>query len=106
MDPGGGAAECCAREVVEETGLAVSVGRLVGLYSSPHVIIEYADGNRHQSLTLSFEAEPIGGELQITDETTEVGLFSPEQMKSMDMTEDIYELVSDAFAGQEATIVR
>ena len=96
MDPGESAAECCAREVLEETGLAV----LVGVYSTPHRIVEYADGNRRQGVTLSFEAEPIGGELCITDETTEVGYFSPEQMKSMDVMDPVCERVADALAGQ------
>ena len=106
MDPGESTVECCAREVLEETGLVVRIGRLVGVYSSPHRIIEYADGNRRQDLMLSFEAEPIGGELCITDETTEVGYFSPEQMKFMDVMEPTYEFVADAFAGQEAAFVR
>ena len=111
MDPGESAVETCAREVLEETGLVVQVGRLVGVYSSPHFIVVYADGNRRQGLNLSFlnlsfEAEPIGGELCVTDETTEVGYFSPEQMKSMDVMEPVYEIVADAFAGQDAAFVR
>ena len=44
MDPGESAAETCVREVLEETGLQVEVVRLIGLYSSPNVIIAYADG--------------------------------------------------------------
>ena len=36
MDPGESAAECCAREVLEETGLIVRVGKLIGVYSTPH----------------------------------------------------------------------
>ena len=106
MDPGESAAECCAREVLEETGLVVSVGRLLGVYSSPHRILEYADGNRRQGLTLSFEAEIIGGELGLSDETTAFGFFSPKQMESMDVMESSYDRVEDAFAGQEAAFVR
>lgn len=106
MDPGESATEACAREVLEETGLAVRVGRLVGVYSTPHRIMEYDDGNRLQALDLSFEAKQIGGELCITDETTEFGYFSPEQMKSMDILEPVYERVEDACAAQEATFVR
>lgn len=106
MDPGESAAECCAREVLEETGLVVRIGRLVGVYSSPHFIIEYSDGNRRQGIDLSFEAEPIGGELCLTDEATKVGYFSPEQMRSMDVMEPIHERVADAFASQEAAFVR
>ena len=106
MDPGESVSEGCAREVLEETGLVVHVGRLVGVYSSPHRIVEYADGNRRQGLNLVFEAEPIGGELCITDETTEAGYYSPEQMKSMDVMEPIYEWLADVFSGQEAAFVR
>ena len=106
MDPGEDAVECCAREVLEETGLVVRVGRLIGVYSSPHVIVEYAAGNRRQGLNLIFEAEPTGGELCITEETTEVGYFSPEQMKSMDTMEPIYQRIEDALAGQEAAFIR
>ena len=106
MDPGESAAECCAREVLEETGLVVSVGRLLGVYSSPHRILEYADGNRRQGLTLSFEAEIIGGELGLSDETTAFGFFSQKQMESMDVMESSYDRIEDAFAGQEAAFVR
>ena len=106
MDPGEDAAECCVREVLEETGLAVKICRLIGVYSTPHRITEYADGNLMQGLSLLFEAERISGEICITDETTEVGYFSPEQMKSMDLMEPFYERVADALAGQEAAFVR
>ena len=106
MDPGESAVECCGREVLEETGLVVRVGRLIGVYSSPHRIIEYTDGNRRQGLTLSFEAEPIGGELRTSDETTEVGYFSLEQMKSMELMEPSYQRITDSLVGQEAAFVR
>lgn len=106
MDPGESAHECCGREVLEETGLVVRIGRLIGVYSSPHRIMKYADGNRRQGLTLSFEAESIGGELCITDETTEVGYFTQEEMSSMDVMEPSSERIADAFAGQEAAFVR
>ncbi len=106
MDPGESAAEACVREVLEETGLVVRVGRLIGVYTTPHRIIEYADGNRRQGLTLCFEAEPIGGELGLSNETTEAGYFTREQMKSMDVMESNHDRVADAFAGQEAAFVR
>ena len=95
-----------AWSILEETGLAVKICRLIGVYSTPHRITEYADGNLMQGLSLLFEAERISGETCITDETTEVGYFSPEQMKSMDVMEPFYERVADALASQEAAFVR
>ena len=106
MDPGESAAECCAREVLEETGLIVRVGKLIGVYSTPHRIIEYADGNRRQGLTLCFGAEVVGGELGVSHETTEFGYFSQEQMKSIDVMESNFDRLADAFSGQEAAFVR
>ena len=106
MDPGESAAECCAREVLEETGLIIRVGKLIGVYSTPHRIIEYADGNRRQGLTLCFGAEVVGGELGVSDETTEFGYFSQEQMKSIDVMESNFDRLADAFSGQEAAFVR
>ena len=46
MDPGESAEEACIREAMEETGGEVRVTRLVGIYTSPHLIMEYDDGNR------------------------------------------------------------
>ena len=106
MDPGESASECCAREVLEETGLVVTVGRLIGVYSTPHRITEYADGNRKQALDLVFEAVRISGELSVSDETTKLGYFSPEQMKSMDVMELFHERVNDAFARRGQAFLR
>ena len=77
MGPGESAAETCAREVLEEKGLEVRVGKLVGVYSTPHRIATDIDGNSFQSVVLTFEAEPIGGELSLSDETTDVGSPHP-----------------------------
>jgi len=106
MDPGESAAECCARELLEETGLVGRVGRLIGLFSNPHAMYEYLDGNRIQSVALYFEAEPIGGELRGSSEAIGVGYFSLEQLETMDVMEEARQIVIDAFAGQKAAFVR
>ena len=106
MDPGESAAEACAREVLEETGLVVSIGRLIGVYTSPNWLMEYADGNRIQGVTLNFEAQVVGGVLDISAETTDVGYFSLAEMKTMDVMEDEHQRAIDAFSGAEAAFVR
>ncbi len=106
MDAGESAAEACAREVLEETGLVVRVGRLVGVYSTPHMIVEYAGGDRIQPLSLNFLAEPIGGELGLSDETTDVGYFTREEMKGMGVREHHIQRIDDAIAGAETAFVR
>src|SRR5260221_1051116 len=64
MEPGESTTEACAREVFEETGLRVTVKRLIGVYSTPHRLLEYPDGNRWQLVVLYFEAGAIGGALR------------------------------------------
>ena len=106
MEPGEGALETCIREVWEETGLDVRMGKLIGVYTNPHRIIEYSDGNRCQMVGLCFEAEPIGGEPRLSDETTAYGYFSLMEMESMDVMENHRERIADAFARQDTAFVR
>jgi ADP-ribose pyrophosphatase YjhB (NUDIX family) len=78
VDAGESVAHAAAREVREETGWSVEVGRLVGVYSDPaRQVIEYPDRRRVQAVNLCFEAlarEP--GELGTPDEVTGVGFFA------------------------------
>ena len=106
MDPGESAAETCARETLEETGLVVLVGRLVGVYSTPNFIFEYADGSQVQAVAMCFEAKVIGGELSKSDETTEFGYFSLAEMKKLDLMVNQMERILDAFAGKAAAFIR
>ncbi len=106
MEPGESATEACAREVWEETGLRVQVGKLIGLYSSPDYLIVYADGNRFQILRLCFEAEPVGGNLGLSDETTEAGYYTPEEITALDLIETHHACIADALTGHAATFVR
>ncbi len=105
-DPGETVEETCVREVWEETGLRVRVVRLIGVYSSPNVVITYSDGNRWQVVSLSFEAEITGGTLGLSDETTEFGWFSAAQIAELDVMEHQVQRITDAWAGQERAYFR
>ena len=90
----------------EETGLHVAVQKLIGIYTNPHMITEYADGNRFQFMSFCFEAAVTDGELGLSDETTAYDYFSPEEMEKIDLMEHHRLRIADAFAGQEAAFVR
>jgi 8-oxo-dGTP pyrophosphatase MutT (NUDIX family) len=68
--------ECVVREVCEETGLAVTPTRLVGVYSSPDFDVTYPNGDRVQQVTACFECRVSGGECTVSgDETLELAWF-------------------------------
>ena len=99
MEAGESAAEACAREVWEETGLEVRVKRLIGVYSNPDQLVMYPNGDKIFIVVLSFEAEIIAGELGLSHETTAFGYFSLEEMENMPMHGEHKMRVADALLG-------
>ena len=106
MDSGESIEECCTREVLEETGLEVRTKRLVGVYSNRDQLVIYPDGNKVQIAVLSFEVEIIGGELGMSDETSDFGFFTMTEIESMPMHGRHKERVEDALLNQTAPIFR
>jgi 8-oxo-dGTP pyrophosphatase MutT (NUDIX family) len=102
MDPGESVAETCVREVWEETGLRVEIVRLVGVYTSPHVISVYGDGNRVQIVGVVFECRVVSGEAGISNETLAVGYYSRDEMATLDMLPTHVKRIEDAWRGEAA----
>jgi 8-oxo-dGTP pyrophosphatase MutT (NUDIX family) len=106
MDPGEDLAECCIREVYEETGLRVTVSRLIGVYSSPNVMIEYRDGNKAHIVAMLFEANIIGGELGLSDEVIEFGYFEPSEIDKLELMFHHRVRINDAFSHETSAFIR
>ena len=106
MESGESANEACVREVLEETGLVVTVKRLVGIYTTPHELIEYRDGNKFQLVGLCFEAEVNGGKLGLSVETTEYGYFNSEEIERIDVVLNHRQRIVDAFIQHTSAFVR
>ena len=106
VDPGETVEETCIREVYEETGLNVRVTRLGGVYSNPHQLVEYPDGNKVHVIALSFVAEIIGGELGLSDETTDFGYFTIKEMDELDMLLNHKERVLDALENSPVSFIK
>ncbi|WP_406308577.1 NUDIX domain-containing protein [Streptomyces sp. NBC_00121] len=89
--PGGGhdigesIADTVVREVAEETGIAVKVDRVVGLYTNPHHVIAYDDGEVRQQFSICFRAHPVGGSLRTSSESKEVRWIDPADLSCLDI---------------------
>lgn len=83
LEPGETLEECARREVLEETGLDIAVGRELGVVDIPNgdEVIEAHD----------FAAEAVGGSLVAGDDAADAGWFTIEQMGSMPLTVDLLE---------------
>ena len=90
----------------EETGLNVEVQQLIGVYSNPNRIIQYADGNMFHLVALNFKVVVVGGELTTSDETTEFGYFSLQEIHNMDLLQTHAERIEDAFQQQSQVFIR
>jgi len=106
MESGESAAQACEREVWEETGLKVRVTRLIGVYSNPDQLVIYPDGNKAFFVVMSFEAEIIGGELGLSNETTAFGYFSLKEMESMPMHAQHKGRVEDALQKYPEALIK
>jgi ADP-ribose pyrophosphatase YjhB (NUDIX family) len=107
VERGESVAEAVRREVFEETGIEIEVGRLVGVYSDPsRQVIAYPDGNRVQAVNLCFEGAAVGrGEATTPEETLEQGYFEPSRLP--DPFVPIHTIrIEDALAGRTSTAVR
>lgn len=106
MEAGENFSEACAREVHEETGLQIEVKGLISIYTNPHLLLEYPDGNRWQLVVLHFEAKIIDGELIPSDESPELNFCTLEEIKSLEVGMLDHFRIADSFARQESTIIR
>jgi ADP-ribose pyrophosphatase YjhB (NUDIX family) len=106
MDSGESAEECCVREVFEETGLHVRVVRLTGVYSNPDQLVVYPNGEQAHFVVLNFEVEVVGGQLGLSDETSEAGYFSLDEIESMPIHDRHSDRIVDALAGQAEAFIK
>ena len=84
-----------AREAAEETGLAVELARLVGVYSDPD-----RDPRGH-NVSVAFLARVVGGDLVAATDAAEVAVLDPD---SVELAFDHQSIIADALGGPVAGI--
>ncbi len=68
VDPGEDPADAVAREVMEETGLAVEPVRIIGVYGGPSLVVTYPNGDQVAVTSIVFECRVLAGELRTDDD--------------------------------------
>ncbi|MFD4571567.1 NUDIX domain-containing protein [Streptomyces sp. NPDC058417] len=91
--------ECAVRETREETGIDVEVVGIVGTYSNPRHVFAYDDGEVRQEFSICFLARPVGGELAVSDESTDVRWFDPADVDELPMVAGVRKRVNDWRSG-------
>ena len=81
--------EAAARETAEETGLAVEVARLIGVYSEPE-----RDPRGH-NVSVAFLVRVLSGELAAATDASEVSVLDP---SSVELAFDHRRIIDDALS--------
>jgi ADP-ribose pyrophosphatase YjhB (NUDIX family) len=93
VDAGEVVEAAAARECLEETGLEVSIDKLLGVYSS--------EGER--VIFVAFAGSVIGGHLEAGEECIEVGTFAPDALPELAFPND--EAIMSAWTAHRAGAV-
>jgi ADP-ribose pyrophosphatase YjhB (NUDIX family) len=104
MELGESLADTVRREVREETGLEVEPSYVVGVYTDPAHVFAYDDGEVRQEYSVCVACRIIGGSLATSSESTQVGIFTPEEIRALSMHERIRIRILDFLAAQRGAV--
>ena len=90
---------CAVRECREETGLAVELTGLVGVFSDPRHRIAYPGGEVRVPVNVCFYGQPVSGELATDAESDEAAWVAPGDLDDYDIHPAIRRRISHALNG-------
>ena len=80
--------------------------RLVGIYSHPDQIVIYPDGGKFHIVALHFQAEVTEGEPGMSNETTDFGYFSLQEIEAIEMFGRHKERIMDTVENHADAFIR
>ena len=93
--------ETAIRETLEETGVTISVDGLVGIFSNPHHVVAFSDGEVRQEFSVCFRARPTGGTPRSSDESTDVDWVPRDQIAALNVHPSIRLRIEHGYASGE-----
>jgi len=81
--------QCVVRETKEESGLDIEITGILGIYTDPEHVIAYADGEVRQEFNITFYGRIIGGQIEVSSESTEVKFLCLEELETMPVHETV-----------------
>ncbi|WP_033824764.1 NUDIX hydrolase [Kitasatospora sp. MBT63] len=99
MELGESLAGCGIRETLEETGIRIEITGIVGTCTNPGHVFAYDDGEVRQEFSICLLGRPVGGTIAVSDESTEVAWFTPEETDGLPMVDSIRKRLTDWRAG-------
>ena len=101
MEFGESVRQTAVREVHEETGLDVKISGLVGIYTDPHHLVEFSDGEVRQQFSICFTADLAGGAIATSEESSEVRFVAPVDLASFEIHPSMRLRIDHALADRE-----
>ena len=97
VDPGEHPRAAAARECLEEAGIVVRVGEVLGVFGGEDYRVTYANGDQLGFVPILFAAELVSGELRADgEETQDVGWFALEETEALEMHPATREMLATA----------
>ncbi|MFG1777889.1 NUDIX domain-containing protein [Micromonospora sp. NPDC049048] len=76
-------AETAVRETREEAGVEIEVTSVVGIYTNPHHVVEYSDGEVRQQFSICFRGHYVSGQPTSSDESSEVRWVARDKLNEL-----------------------
>jgi mutator protein MutT len=96
--------QAAVREALEETGMCVEVGDLLGVYD--RVVRDADERTLYHYVLIDFRCRRIAGEPQAADDATEARWFSRAEIRELALAKDTAEVIKLGFEKCEAEVGR